>query len=267
MISQQTLSSSQLWLFLVSLSLLLAVSTIDATSSVPSNETVCTVCRILVSEANWAVEQIDPKKIIEHGSFRVDPNGHQPYKKKKKYARSESYLEELLEDICDKFRNYAELTNQPPLESKHIVRWTGFNKERLQSKDLKLDYDVGKNLIYKCNDFLEEYFDDVIDSLQKEDIKNYEKFICGEEAAHVCSEEQLSMPMMTLPEAPEDDPNDHPEDELETEEVHPDEVDRTIPIEEKMAMMDSGEEEEEEDYEHETLEEYEKMHGKIKDEL
>lgn len=262
MCSHQTLSSRLLLVLMP----VLAVLITNAASSLPSNDTVCTVCRILVSEANWAVEQIDPNKIIEHGSFRVDPNGHQPYKKKKKYARSESYLEELLEDICDKFRSYAELTTQPPLESKHIVRWQGFNKERLQSKDLKLDYDVGKNLIYKCNDFLEEHFDDVIDSLQREDIKNYEHFICGEEAAHVCTEEQMSMPMMTLPEAPEDDPNDHPEDDMEVEEPHPDEVDRTIPIEEKMALMDQDKEEEEE-HEYITLEEYQKAKAEVKDEL
>ena len=59
---------------------------------------------------------------------------------------------------------------------------------------------------------------------------------------------------------------DHPEDDMEVEEPHPDEVDRTIPIEEKMALMDQDKEEEEE-HEYITLEEYQKAKAEVKDEL
>ena len=34
-----------------------------------------------MSEANWAIQQVDPNKSITGGSFRVDPKGNQPYKK------------------------------------------------------------------------------------------------------------------------------------------------------------------------------------------
>jgi len=302
------MSSSLHFLKFLSISLAFAVITkCSATSSNSkngANPILCTMCRIVVTEANWSIGQIDPKKVIETGSFRVDPDGQQPYKIKKKYARSETYLEELLEDICDKLRNYAELKTQKPLESKHIVRWQGFNKETLQVKDLKLDYDAGKNLIYKCNDFMEEHFDWVIDSLQREDIDNYEKFICGEEAADVCSEEELSMPMMTLPEAPEDekiaetpkpevdlnnlspetmkwvqdtinaDKNNPDQPVNEDDDDHPGEEDPTYSLEEKEAMRQEAlrkEKEEEEDEESDEGKEWIPYEGDeeehVKDEL
>lgn len=34
-------------------------------------------CRALVDEMDWAISQIDPKKMIQTGSFRINPDGSQ----------------------------------------------------------------------------------------------------------------------------------------------------------------------------------------------
>ena len=35
------------------------------------------VCRALVDEVNYGISQVDPKKTVQVGSFRVDGNGNQ----------------------------------------------------------------------------------------------------------------------------------------------------------------------------------------------
>lgn len=35
------------------------------------------VCRVLVGEVNYKINQVDPKKKVQIGSFRVDPEGNQ----------------------------------------------------------------------------------------------------------------------------------------------------------------------------------------------
>lgn len=34
-------------------------------------------CRALVDEMEWAISQVDPKKMIQTGSFRINPDGSQ----------------------------------------------------------------------------------------------------------------------------------------------------------------------------------------------
>lgn len=36
-----------------------------------------TACRALVDEMDWAISQVDPKKMIQTGSFRINPDGSQ----------------------------------------------------------------------------------------------------------------------------------------------------------------------------------------------
>lgn len=38
---------------------------------------VFSACRALVDEMEWAISQTDPKKMIQTGSFRINPDGTQ----------------------------------------------------------------------------------------------------------------------------------------------------------------------------------------------
>lgn len=46
-----------------------------------------------------AINKIDPKKTVEIGGYRLDTDGNAP-KKVVKLAKSETFLTELMENIC-----------------------------------------------------------------------------------------------------------------------------------------------------------------------
>lgn len=41
-------------------------------------------CRALVDEMEWAISQVDPKKMIQTGSFRINPDGSQSIREVRK---------------------------------------------------------------------------------------------------------------------------------------------------------------------------------------
>ncbi|CAG5136841.1 unnamed protein product [Candidula unifasciata] len=176
--------------------LLLNLLLLLGTSCSGQNTKYCSVCRAVVSEAEWIVSQVDPKKSIQVGSFRVDPKGNQKIKDKQ-YARSEVHLEEVIESVCEKMRLYSEITLDDG--SVQMVRTVGFNGRRLETDGLKLASDEGRAFMYKCDHFLEDHEEELISQLQRENIPNYEKLICGEKLG-VCAMDVLETPMLTLPE-------------------------------------------------------------------
>lgn len=109
-----------------------------------------TACRALVDELEWAIAQVDPKKMIKTGSFRINPDGSQSTKDVKlffflplfvfvlhlvsvcvsafmsvfqvPFARSEGHLLELMEGVCEKMKDYGE-TLDPATNRKMYVRF------------------------------------------------------------------------------------------------------------------------------------------------
>ncbi|GFO46362.1 LOW QUALITY PROTEIN: protein canopy homolog 2-like, partial [Plakobranchus ocellatus] len=180
----------------------------------------CSACRALVLEADEQIKDVDPKRTIETGSFRVDPNGNQKIKDKL-YARSNTHLEELVESICGKMHQYANRVYDDG--TTQLVRIKGYSDE--YNDDLKLDYDKGKILKYHCEHFLEDYEEDVISYLQQEDIQDHEEFICHEKLG-VCSAQQLQVKLETF-QRPKERHNvevdgDEDEDDDDDEEENPD---------------------------------------------
>lgn len=47
-----------------------------------------------------AIKKVDPRKRVEVSGFRMDPNGFSEVKSVQ-YARSETYLTELMDTICE----------------------------------------------------------------------------------------------------------------------------------------------------------------------
>uniref|UniRef100_A0A671PXS9 Protein canopy homolog 2-like n=1 Tax=Sinocyclocheilus anshuiensis TaxID=1608454 RepID=A0A671PXS9_9TELE len=64
----------------------------------------CGACRALVDEMEWAISQIDPKKMIQTGSFRINPDGSQSVREVP-FSRSESHLLELMEEVCERMND------------------------------------------------------------------------------------------------------------------------------------------------------------------
>uniref|UniRef100_A0A8C5JL70 DUF3456 domain-containing protein n=1 Tax=Junco hyemalis TaxID=40217 RepID=A0A8C5JL70_JUNHY len=47
------------------------------TNPSPSQSHQCGSCRALVDELEWEIAQVDPRKTIQMGSFRINPDGSQ----------------------------------------------------------------------------------------------------------------------------------------------------------------------------------------------
>lgn len=154
-------------------------------------ELSCAVCRALIDEVNYSISQVDPKKTIQVGSFRVDSKGNQGTYEKP-YARSEVHLMEIFENICDNFRDYAETKNDAGQKS--VGRTKARGGKTLALKDIKISADSQKLLKYSCETLLEDHEEEMIALFRRENQPDIEKVICGKVTSR-CSEKDLSVPM------------------------------------------------------------------------
>ncbi|XP_011500700.1 PREDICTED: protein canopy homolog 2 [Ceratosolen solmsi marchali] len=146
----------------------------------------CLVCRIIVDEFEKEVGQIDPKKKIEIGQYRLDPAGNTLHKHVP-MTRSEVHLSEMLDNICKKMEDYvrARYKSNGRLTILKLMTESGLNP-LLRDVDIIQDGDLNKSLEYFCEDVVndnEETFIKVMGS-KEEDAKTK---ICTEMADY-CTE-------------------------------------------------------------------------------
>uniref|UniRef100_UPI00398E5073 protein canopy homolog 1-like n=1 Tax=Pristiophorus japonicus TaxID=55135 RepID=UPI00398E5073 len=123
----------------------------------------CGVCRALVDEIDWAVKKVDPKKTIQVGSFRISADGSQK-PNEIPYARSETHLLELFENVCSNMDDYA-LYVDPETQKKTYMRFAPRDSEKMSSVDFnnfKFDPENSKSLKFVCESIMEEYEDEII---------------------------------------------------------------------------------------------------------
>ncbi|XP_010214956.1 PREDICTED: protein canopy homolog 2, partial [Tinamus guttatus] len=101
-------------------------------------------CRALVDELEWEIAQVDPKKTIQMGSFRINPDGSQSVGEVP-YARSEAHLTELLERVCEKMKEYGEKVD-PSTHRKTYVRVISHDGTKADLSGVKIDGDVASSL-------------------------------------------------------------------------------------------------------------------------
>ncbi|XP_043939651.1 protein canopy homolog 2 isoform X1 [Protopterus annectens] len=109
-----------------------------------SQDLACGACRALVDELEWEVSQVDPKKTIQIGSFRINPDGSQSVSEVP-YARSESHLTELLEKICEKMKEYGEKIDSHT-HRKTYVRVLTRDGTKMDLSETKFNEDVTAEL-------------------------------------------------------------------------------------------------------------------------
>ncbi|KGL72868.1 Protein canopy 2, partial [Tinamus guttatus] len=109
-------------------------------------------CRALVDELEWEIAQVDPKKTIQMGSFRINPDGSQSVAPadpallaQVPYARSEAHLTELLERVCEKMKEYGEKVD-PSTHRKTYVRVISHDGTKADLSGVKIDGDVASSL-------------------------------------------------------------------------------------------------------------------------
>ncbi|CAM9947926.1 unnamed protein product [Bubo scandiacus] len=109
-----------------------------------SQDLHCGACRALVDELEWEIAQVDPRKTIQMGSFRINPDG------------SQSVVEE-----------YGEKAD-PSTHRKSYVRVISRDGTKMDLSGVKIDGDVASSLKFACESIAEEYEDELIEFLSHE---------------------------------------------------------------------------------------------------
>lgn len=140
----------------------------------------CSACSAIVDEMTYAVSQVDPKKTINVGSFRLSPDGT-VRDKKVPLARSEIHLSELLDGLCEHMGDYA-LYQDPDSGEKRYRRFAPRADQNMGDlpdfKNFKFEGPESNALKFACETIREELEDDII-SLFQQDSQNLQKQLCS----------------------------------------------------------------------------------------
>ncbi|MCJ8744658.1 hypothetical protein PDJAM_G00121260 [Pangasius djambal] len=131
-----------------------------------SQDIKCGACRALVDEMEWAVSQVDPKKMIKTGSFRINPDGSQSTKDVP-FARSEGHLLELMEGVCEKMKDYGE-TLDSATNRKTYVRFMAREGTSPDISNVSYDSRVTADLKFACEAIVEQHEDEIIEFFSHE---------------------------------------------------------------------------------------------------
>ncbi|XP_075447406.1 protein canopy homolog 2 isoform X1 [Ascaphus truei] len=123
---------------------ILFLSLLSCTFARRGQDLHCGVCRALVDELEWEISQVDPKKTIQKGSFRINPDGTQSVTEAP-YARSEAHLMEVLERVCEKMTEYGERTD-PSTHRKTYERILSRDGKKMDASNTNMDREVTSNL-------------------------------------------------------------------------------------------------------------------------
>lgn len=135
----------------------------------------CGACRALVDEMEWAISQVDPKKTVQTGSFRINPDGSQSIKEIP-LARSEGNLLDLMESVCGRMEDYGEVVDAS--ERKTYIRVKSRTGEALDLSEAKLDSRITASLKFACETIVEQYEDELIEFFSHE-LENVKDHLCS----------------------------------------------------------------------------------------
>lgn len=162
------------------------------TSARRGQDVHCGACRALVDELEWEISQVDPKKTIQKGSFRINPDGSQSITEVP-YVRTEAHLMELLEHVCENMNAYGEKTD-PDTHRKTYVRVLSHDGKRMDASNTNIDREVISDLKFTCERIAEEYEDELIEFFSHEN-ENVKDKLCSkrtdlcDHAVHIAHDE------------------------------------------------------------------------------
>ncbi|XP_075068230.1 protein canopy homolog 1 [Mixophyes fleayi] len=138
----------------------------------------CGACRALVDELLHEIKKVSPSKTIDVGSFRISPDGTQ-IKNKIPLVKSEVYLTEVLEGICEKMDDYS-LYTDPESKEQSYIRFAPRDNEPFPSVDFtnfQFNPGDGSPLKYACERVIEENEDEIF-SLITHEADNFADKLC-----------------------------------------------------------------------------------------
>ncbi|XP_026170021.1 protein canopy-1 [Mastacembelus armatus] len=141
----------------------------------------CSACKAIVDELNYSISQVDPKKTINVGSFRLNPDGSMT-DKKVPLVRSETHLSELLDEVCNSMSDYA-LHVDPDTQHRQYMRFaprrSGANGDFPNFKNFQFEGPEASNsLKFACETVVEELEDDII-SVFSQNIEHVHEKLCN----------------------------------------------------------------------------------------
>uniref|UniRef100_A0A0A1XHT4 Protein canopy homolog 2 n=1 Tax=Zeugodacus cucurbitae TaxID=28588 RepID=A0A0A1XHT4_ZEUCU len=157
----------------------------SAAEGFTSQEVKCHVCKATVQELENAIAKEDPHKTVDVSGFRLDANGNS-ISKSVKLVKSEMYLTELMEKICDKMEDYVKATyksNGKFTLLKMIVN----DKMNPESSlvDFVQDGDLNKSLGHYCLEILDDHEEIFIKAFQAPTLSDdLDSQICGAQASY-----------------------------------------------------------------------------------
>ncbi|XP_066508907.1 protein canopy-1-like [Hoplias malabaricus] len=145
----------------------------------------CSACVAIADELHYSISQIDPKKTVSVGGFRLNPDGSLT-EKTVPLARSETHLSELLDGVCNNMSDYA-LYEEPDTKEQSYRRFaprSGDSSNFPDFKNFKFDGPEGSNsLKFACETIVEELEDDIISLFSREE-EHVSQKLCSEVSDH-----------------------------------------------------------------------------------
>uniref|UniRef100_A0A182NTD8 DUF3456 domain-containing protein n=1 Tax=Anopheles dirus TaxID=7168 RepID=A0A182NTD8_9DIPT len=163
----------------------------DIARPIESKELKCLVCKASMAEMEATVAKVDPNKKVEVGDYRLDTTGESKKKKKILYAKSEMYLTEMMETVCDRMDDYAKARYKKtgrPIVMKMMVDG-GMNPE-MANVNFVQEGDLNKTLKHLCLEIVENYDEDIIRMFQEETVKDTDIRLCSQVAKY-CKDQPL----------------------------------------------------------------------------
>uniref|UniRef100_A0AC35TTZ3 DUF3456 domain-containing protein n=1 Tax=Rhabditophanes sp. KR3021 TaxID=114890 RepID=A0AC35TTZ3_9BILA len=121
----------------------------------------CSACLMILRESEKLIQNEDPSKTLEVGSFRVDPHGNQVLKSIN-YARSEINVMEVTESICTK--NLVYVLGEHPITKKR-----GYIPRTSLKSSAPEESQNNYSLSTQCHELLEDYSEEIVDYLRKKE--------------------------------------------------------------------------------------------------
>lgn len=134
-----------------------------------SSNLKCEVCCRLVEEIQRNVSSVDPTNIVQVSNFRLDGNGDQ-IKQTVPLARSQLYLTEVMDSVCEKMNDYVRATfkKNGTLTVMPLII-DGKMNPLMSEVDVVQDSDLNKSLQYHCEDIVDDIEEDLINMIKSED--------------------------------------------------------------------------------------------------
>nr|XP_034985577.1 protein canopy homolog 1 [Zootoca vivipara] len=153
---------------LLPLPLLLLVLFSDTTKGQRDPELFCGACKALADELAYDIKKIGPKRTVNSGTFRLNPDGTRG-KKKVAFTKSETFLTDILEKICDRMNDY-QLQDDPVTNKKIFKRYAPRKDEPIYAEYKKYFFysDAYKPLKYACETIIEQYEDEIYSLIAQE---------------------------------------------------------------------------------------------------